>query len=190
MSGNHPPNYFKFHASVTKELRSLRDRVRSLVSHWPSDGEWKESVLRALLRRYLPDSIFIGRGFIVTENRCSTQLDILVLRPNSPKIFQDGDLVIVTPDAVKAIVEVKTRVNSDSEWREIIEKLADVGDLCKPRFWVSSNSEQKSELPWLGIFVYEGDMSKDKIILKHLKRVYEENWTFDKVSNREPSPIH
>jgi hypothetical protein len=44
-------------ASLTQELEALRDRVRNLSvedPHWPTDGEWKESVLRAVLKSYLP----------------------------------------------------------------------------------------------------------------------------------------
>ena len=52
--------YFK---NLTDELTSLKDRIRHYIedAHWQSDGEWKESVLRTILRRHLPKNIGIGR---------------------------------------------------------------------------------------------------------------------------------
>ena len=60
-------NYYK---SLSAELESLKNRVRNFIhdSHWQTDGEWKESVLRSILLRNMPDTVKIGRGFIVTKN--------------------------------------------------------------------------------------------------------------------------
>ena len=54
-------NYFK---SVTLEIEALKNRVRDFIddSHWQTDGEWKESVLRSILSRNIPENIKIGRG--------------------------------------------------------------------------------------------------------------------------------
>ena len=50
------PDYSAYHRSLTEELYSLKDRIRNLVSHWPTDGEHKEVALRSVLRRHLPQS--------------------------------------------------------------------------------------------------------------------------------------
>lgn len=70
-------NYFR---SLSHECETLKNRVRYFVedSHWPSDGEWKESVLRSMLKRSAPESVTVGRGFVVHEDGCSTQIDILI----------------------------------------------------------------------------------------------------------------
>ena len=60
------PDYAAFHRSVSEELYSVKDRIRNLVSHWATDGESKEVALRSVLRRHLPASVIVGRGFIVT----------------------------------------------------------------------------------------------------------------------------
>lgn len=44
-----PTIHFK---SLALELNALKDRVRNFIddAHWLTDGEWKEAVLRAMLR--------------------------------------------------------------------------------------------------------------------------------------------
>ena len=43
--------YFR---SLTEEISALKDRIRNFIgdAHWLSDGLWKESVIKAILRRY------------------------------------------------------------------------------------------------------------------------------------------
>jgi hypothetical protein len=71
-------NYFK---NLTTELESLKNRVRYYIedAQWQSDGEWKESVLRTILKRHLPKNIGVGRGFIVNVEQATTQIDILII---------------------------------------------------------------------------------------------------------------
>jgi len=110
--------------SLGQEVMSLKQRVRYLLadSHWQTDGEWKESVVRQILRRYLPATVRVSRGFVVTADRASTQIDILVHDASRPVVFQDGDLVFATPDAVLGLIEIKSRVDR-SRFGEAIEKL-------------------------------------------------------------------
>src|SRR5207247_7542241 len=100
--------YFR---SLTVELEALKDRVRHLINdkHWQTDGEWKESVVRQVLRRHLPASTDVGRGFVVTAESASHQLDVLIRDVSKPVLFRDGDLAFVTPDAVVGVIEVKAR---------------------------------------------------------------------------------
>ncbi len=70
-------------------------------------GEWKESVLRSFLNRNLPSSYKIVRGFIVTPEGPTTQIDLLLYKSSGPVMFRDGDLVFSSPQEVVAIIEVK-----------------------------------------------------------------------------------
>lgn len=116
--------------SLTQELEALRDRVRNLLGdspapHWLTDGEWKESVLRTTLKRHLPRNIEPVRGFVVTENGCSSQIDVILFDNSQPVLFREGDLVFATPDAVIGIIEVKTNIRSLSELGSLLAQLAD-----------------------------------------------------------------
>ena len=121
------PDYEKYHLSVTEELYSLKDRIRNLVTHWATDGESKEVALRSVLRRHLPESVIVGRGFVVGPDSSSTQIDILIVDASKPTLFKDGDLLIVTPDAVVGVIEVKTKLRSEAEFKEAITKLTTIG---------------------------------------------------------------
>lgn len=141
------PNFMDYHRSVTDELDALKNKIRNLVIHWPTDGEWKEAVIRTMLRRHLPPAHLVGTGFIVDRRESSRQIDILTLRPESPTLFRDGDLAIVTPDGPSAVVEVKTSPQGYATWEEVAVTLANHGRLCEN---IAKNH------PWLGIFSFEG----------------------------------
>jgi hypothetical protein len=110
--------------SLGQEVMSLQQRVRYILAdaHWQTDGEWKESVVRQVLRRYLPTAVHVSRGFVVTSDVASTQIDILLHDASKPVLFKDGDLVFVTPDAVLGLIEIKARVGR-SKFREALDKL-------------------------------------------------------------------
>lgn len=107
-----------YHKSTTKELLALTSKVRDLVSHWGEDGRYKEAILKNVIRRFLPDKYLIATGFVVRqtgtrgEHRTSRQIDLIVYDIASPVLFREGDFVILTPDAVKGIVEVKANLQN------------------------------------------------------------------------------
>ena len=116
------PAYFE---SISDELETLQQRVRHLIhsAHWPTDGEWKESVLRSVLRRSAPQSLTVGRGFVVDHDWNSHQIDVLLYDNTLPILYKDGDLLFVTPSSCRAIVEVKTSVTR-AQFQAAAEKLA------------------------------------------------------------------
>ncbi|MEZ6070250.1 MAG: DUF6602 domain-containing protein [Pirellulales bacterium] len=159
------PNIVDYHKSISDELNALKNRVRNLATHWPTDGEWKEAVLRTVIRRHLPPSMTVGRGFIVTRDKSSTQLDLMVIDARRPTLFRDGDLVIVTPDAVRAIVEVKTAINTTREFHECVAKLAATSEFNPDGYWGP---------PWRGLFVFEESLGCHEELLKCLYTVFEQ----------------
>jgi len=114
---------------MTQELDSLKNRVRHFIGarHWVSDGESKESALRAVLRRHLPLTTGVGRGFVITNKGPSTQIDILLFDRTKPLLYHDGDFVITTPDACQGMIEVKTRL-TPKKLGEAIQKLVKCGE--------------------------------------------------------------
>jgi hypothetical protein len=121
-------NVEAYYKTLTKELESLKDRVRNFIEdkHWLTDGEWKESVLRSFLRRNLPEEIKVGRGFILTNQGPSTQCDILIYRASFPVMFREGELVFITADAVLGVIEVKS-VATKENLRETVDKFVRIG---------------------------------------------------------------
>lgn len=111
------------HYAVTDFFLEHKNSVRNLIgsAHWLTDGEHKESLVRKVLRSQLPTTARVCRGFVhYTDSRIrwrgrpvqsSSQLDVLVIGSDVTPLFEDGDLVIVRPQDVQAVIEVKTRLN-------------------------------------------------------------------------------
>lgn len=153
-------NYFE---SLAAELDALKNRVRNFIKdrHWQTDGEWKESVLRAFLRRNLPKSVQIGRGFVLTEREISKQIDILIYDSTKPLLFQDADLVFTSPDAVLGVIEVKTSLNRTS-FKKAIEDLCGKSELIET--WYPAQRV-------FGLFSYEDRTGNIEDTLRSVKDV-------------------
>ncbi len=139
--------------SLADELWALKNRVRNFIddAHWLTDGEWKESVLRNILNRHMPANVSIGRGFVVTPNSCSSQIDILIYDSSNPILYKDGDLVFVTADSVKAVIEVKSRI-TDGNLHQALGKLSDNAEFIKSNRIVNEDDDL-----FVGLFSYDFD---------------------------------
>jgi len=105
-------NMEQYYKSLSEELCALKNRVRNYINdtHWLTDGEWKETVIRTILRRNLPNYVGVSRGFIITPYDTSRQIDVLVYDQRKPIPFREGDLAFVTPDTALLVAEVKTKI--------------------------------------------------------------------------------
>ena len=119
------------HASLLGEgFASKVQLLGSIVQdmHYPSVGRYKERLLAETIQQHIPDGFKVGTGFVLFPAECqeenrppkgfdplnmsehvlSRECDIIVYDATSaPVIFRDSDFVIVRPEVVKAIVEVK-----------------------------------------------------------------------------------
>jgi hypothetical protein len=151
-----------FFRSITQELSVFKDRAQGFVgsNHWQTVGEYKESLLRAVLRRHLPETAKVGRGFIVESNgEPSTQIDVIIYDAESPILYRDGDLVFLAPEAVRGVVEVKTGLRA-SQVTECLGKLIDLREIfnrCAPR------------ARFLGLFVYEARELDLEVVVRGLQ---------------------
>jgi hypothetical protein len=126
--------------------------------HDPSLGRYKERLLVDCIRRYIPNRFQVGDGFVVfpktelipkemklgrggppitgrtlktTDHDLSKQLDIIIYDAHEhPCIFKDGDFVVLRPEAVKAIVEVKG-VLTPEEIEKTVDLYIDYGKKFK-----------------------------------------------------------
>jgi len=161
--------------SLKDEINATKDRVRNIIgSNWPSDGLWKESIIRTVLRRYLPATYSVGTGFVISEHDISTQIDIIIYDAAGPTLFKDGDFVVVTPDVAVGIIEVKTKIHSPSQYAETIQKIATVATLLRfhPRLHHPLN-------PFIGLFIFENSELQSQSILKPLKKYNSEKGCFE-----------
>lgn len=108
------PNYIEYQQSISKELMSIKDRVRNFIDdhHWGEDGRYKEIILSHVLRRHLPKEISVGTGFVVNNGNITKQIDIIVYHDDIPLLFKKDDFVIAPAECVLEIIEVKSRATT------------------------------------------------------------------------------
>lgn len=155
-------NPAKYQKSIANELSVIKDRVRFLIGdkHWASDGTYKETILRNVIKRFLPPNLGVGYGFILRYEAetvyPSTQIDIIVYDTSYPLVFQQDDFIITTSSAVKGIIEVKTKITSNN-FGEVIKKCTELDRYLNIRVFN-------------GIFAFEGSLDFDnEMILNHLR---------------------
>ncbi len=161
--------------SINHELTGCKDRIRNIIGdqHWPSDGQHKEWLVKNILRRHAPRRVSIGNGFIIApsswnrEKYCTHQIDLLIISSSKPLLFCEDDFYIVTPDAVLALIEVKTRLDKKKLSEELKKKADDLGGI---------NASFVGLHPKAGLFIYENTESiKDDDVLEMLQMASEGN---------------
>jgi hypothetical protein len=163
---NATADFLAYHQSLARELNAVKDRVRNLIQHWATDGSFKEAALRTVLRRHLPETLQVGTGFIVNRRReCSTQIDLLIVDRSHPTLFKDGDLLIVTPSAVRGIIEVKTTLSGPQAIQEALNKVTDCKLLCQE--WPTWSKI------FTGLFVYEEANNQSRNLIQAVKQIYD-----------------
>ena len=157
----------KFQMSITQELDTIKNRVRNLIgnSHWASDEWYKETILKNVIRRFLPSNLSIGTGFIINKNtrgdtQISRQIDIIIYDNTIPVLFSEGDFVITTHKNVKGIIEIKTKIY-DNQFQETIHPAEENGKLIG-----------KGIFNGIFSYDYEGNINSKNIkqALKHLEQ--------------------
>ena len=166
-------NIKRFQESITKELSLTKDRVRDLIgsANWGEDGMYKEAILRKTISQFLPTNLNIGTGFILRNDDnvhglngiTSSQLDIIIYNSKTPVIFKEGDFIILTEDAVRAVIEVKTKItnysqDNDNSLNNIVAKLNRLRDF--PTF---NDPFKRKKFVGLFCFEYDANFTADRI---------------------------
>lgn len=146
-----------FAASMASELDALSHRVRLIISHGSTVGGYREQLLITMLRKHLPERYHVASGFIYG---CNRQFDVLIYdRIEYAPLFREGDLVVAPPNAVRAVIEVKTTLDMRQLKKslDILHHASDFDDGYPPIF--------------KGIFAFDSRLS-EKNICKHIYDFY------------------
>jgi hypothetical protein len=182
-------NIPEFQKTIWAELNAVKDRVRNLIwsAHRWEEWRYKEKILQKVIRQYLPKDFSIWWGFIIEkiddEIHISSQQDIIVYNNTYPVVFCEGDFVITTPNSVKAIVEVKSKIADYSKFNDILSRFSWMDDF--------HNFGNRNDIfKWL--FSYESTLdfntienSINKDNLKHLNHISFNNDYFMKYRNND-----
>lgn len=108
-----PNDFILYQQSISYELFAIKDRVHFFIgnNHHGENGRYREIILMNFLKRILPDNIGVGTGFVKNKDgKLTKQIDIIVFKKDYPKLFSEGDFVILMPESVIGIIEVKSKV--------------------------------------------------------------------------------
>lgn len=162
-------NLEEYHKATTRELLALTDRVRNLIYHWGEDGRYKEEILKNVIRRFLPQKYSIGTGFVIIQtdsrdsHKSSNQIDLIIYDNEFPVIFKEGDFVILTPDAVKGIIEVKANLRNQG-LEKVLTKANENGK------FIFSGKKDKSKPIFNGVFSYENQGFKKETLIRNYNK--------------------
>ncbi|SIS92432.1 DUF6602 domain-containing protein [Salimicrobium salexigens] len=144
------PNSLEYQKSIAREFNATKDRIRYLIgsTHWGEEGRYKEVILMNFLKRFLPDNVGIGTGFIKEGENISTQIDIIIYDPQMPAYFKENDFIIVKPESVMGIIEVKSNPDRN-RIAEAVFKANQAGEFIQ------------NDSMFNGLFIF-GDASKNQ----------------------------
>lgn len=161
----------------SSEMRSVLESYRQFetlipasgrkgAAHPGEDGRYIESILRDMLKKFLPSGLEILNGFILRagvesgfsglarkkdEDRNSSQLDLIIYDIQNYPVYQRfGDTAVVLPEGVIGIISVKKTLRQ-GELSHEIRMLRHAAKLC-------SSSERKG--PFLALVGMDDKMGK------------------------------
>ena len=167
------PDMDELYESIAKEMHAKKNRVRNIIgdSHWGEEGKYKEILLKKIIQHYLPQDLSIGTGFIATKTNESisttSQIDLILYQNSYPPLFREEDFVILHPEPICAIIEVKTNIrNSKKDLEELLEKAS------RNAIEVLRNKKQRHPVHFFnGIFSYDTEMNHKAVL-----EAYKNHW--------------
>ena len=145
-------------STFTSELLTRSRRINLLVGHSSTVGNYREELLRGLLKQILPRRYEATTGFI---EGCPRQLDIIVWDvENYAPLFREQNFVVVPLAAVRAVIEVKTTLTKESLY-DGIEIL-----------WDTFKDRQTVIPVFKGVYAFETRLNRSATIATHMKEFY------------------
>lgn len=151
----------EYFESYVDEIKGKFQRIKTLTSHRVSSGDYHEEILRTVIRNFLTKRYSVKKGFIYQgKDNVSNQIDIMIIDETMPAayLFQEGDFAIVIPEAVVAILEVKTKLNAGN-FDKAIDNIASAKRLS-----------QFKASPFAIVFAYGGTTPSDENLDTWFKR--------------------
>jgi hypothetical protein len=173
--GEHKAKYHRqlsYYISIADELKIKSKRISLLVSHGQTVGNYREVILRDLIKQHLPSKFGIATGFI---QGFPNQLDIIIFdTQNYSPSFKEGDLVVIKQEAVRAIIEVKTTLNPST----LFEALEMFHQISLPGY-------KSTTLPiFKGIYSFESKYKSTPSVAKGIFNFYNKPFFHEQVQKQ------
>lgn len=137
-------NVERYQQSIAAEFEAQKNRVRFFIddAHWGEDGRYKEIILGDFLKGILPANVEVGTGFIKNANgELTNQIDLIIYKKNHPYLFKKGDFVVLMPNSVLGIIEVKSTASSDILTRRKKADSKSVIEICELNGRIIGNNQ-------------------------------------------------
>nr|WP_321281243.1 DUF6602 domain-containing protein [uncultured Vibrio sp.] len=107
------------------------DEKKGALRHPGEYGEFREKAARELISLFIPQTMKVSEGFIITsKGDVSTQCDLIVYDPHScPNLVDSTHQKFFPVECVVAVGEIKSDISCSSEMSKILNKLAKVKEL-------------------------------------------------------------
>lgn len=106
--------------SISHVLKSSFNVSSSIANHASILGDSRESFIRDILKRFLPNNIIIGSGQIVdSKGNKSKQIDIIIYRNDFPILRTFGSSDVYLIEGVISTIEVKSQLNEETLYQAL-----------------------------------------------------------------------
>lgn len=118
--------------SVSLKMKIDFEYLTKQIEHKELKGRAREIVIKKFLAKYLPLSLGVKSGEIVSSNgNVSKQMDIIIFdNLNCPIFLREDEVHIFPIESVYAVIEVKSHLNSE-ELEDCMEKIYSVKRMPK-----------------------------------------------------------
>ncbi|MDL2141663.1 hypothetical protein QQY79_03955 [Flavobacterium tructae] len=158
-------NKKRFLQAIADEIVAKSSRIELLIQHSVTKGNYREEIFRGILKKYLPKKYEVATGFI---EGCKRQCDILIYdSQNFSPLFREGDLVVLPEKAVRAVIEVKSTLDTN--------QLQDAMELL---FEVARHRNTAAPI-FKGIFAFRKDIENESTIVSNITKFYHSKDSFD-----------
>ena len=120
----------QYYRKIQDKVLVQRDIIKSLVKDQRVIGDYYEAIIRDVIRENVAEAFAVRRGVVLSkEGKTSSECDIIVYSAAEyGPLFKSGEIVVISPDAVRCVVEVKGTLNK-RHLSNAVKNLSSVNEL-------------------------------------------------------------
>lgn len=120
----------QYYKKIQDKVLVQRDIIKSLVKDQRVIGDYYEAIIRDVIRENVSEAFAVGRGVVLSkEGKTSHECDVIVYNTvEYGPLFKSGEIVVITPEAVRCVVEVKGTL-TNSHLSDAVKNLSSVNEL-------------------------------------------------------------
>lgn len=160
-----------YYISFRDELLAKSKRLLSLTRNSKVEGDYHEVIMREFIRKHISRKYKVGHGLIYDERdeKVSRECDVIVYEGSHAPLFEYQDLIIVNPDKVKFVMEVKSTLKSKT-LREAIDNLSSVKSLNHQIMCSILGFQTKIKLETLYFNTWKSGVVQFLLVLKYTNK--------------------